>query len=269
MAGRQLPSGETRCWQPGSLREEAAASDHLATAWDAGASSFLDRDSFSAELKVQQGRPPGVPAQRGVFSFHGVAMAQRRSPGDLTGFQPPSPFSAKPAPCAERLRSNCATAGSNCILLCPGAYLRTICSQPAVPMTLGSAPFLPNSAFYFRMSKPWRSCSQLPAEILKTQFQHKKSCSFGTLAMIASGYLWSRLKPEKTIFSFSPNDFHIPILRLQEIWGSIRAVRAGPTDVSWDQLLKPAFPPALLHSASPASDSVPISILFPLLFLLL
>lgn len=46
---------------------------------------------------------------------------------------------------------------------------------------------------------------------------------------------------------------------------------AGPTDVSQDQLLKPAlfffFP--LLHSDSPANDSVPISILFPLLFLLL
>lgn len=91
------------------------------------------------------------------------------------------------------------------------------------------------------MSKPWRSCSQLPAEILKIQFQHKERCSSGTLAMIAPGYLWSRLKTEKTIFSFSHNDFHIPILRLQEIWGSIRPVCAGPTEVSWDQLLKPGF----------------------------
>lgn len=120
------------------------------------------------------------------------------------------------------------------------------------------------------MSKPWRCCSQLPAEILKIQFQHKERCSFGTLAMIAPGYLWSRLKTENTIFSFSHNDFHIPILRLQEIWGSIRPVCVGPTEASWDRLLKPGFfflP--LLHSASPANDSVAICILFPLLFLLL
>lgn len=131
-------------------------------------------------------------------------------------------------------------------------------------MTSGSATFLPNPAFCWK-SSPGDAAASCQQGHSKSSFNTKRWSS-GTSAMSASGYLWSRLKTGSQ-YSLFPTMIFISPFR-----GCEKFVGASAQPVLIPQPCPRTSETCLFQfslAASPASDSVPISILFPLLFLLL